>query len=130
DLDTRDGVGVARYVRTGSDVAEPAVLVVDDWQGRGVGTALLQQLIERAQAEGIRRFEAPILSSNDEVLHLVDGLGDASYRRDGAETILEMELPARGRVPRWAGLLGQFSSGALELGRPLLARLRSGLQQP
>jgi GNAT superfamily N-acetyltransferase len=127
DLDTRDGVGVARYVRTGDGVAEPAVLVVDDWHGRGLGTALLRELAERAQVEGIRRFEAPILASNEEVMHVIDGLGDASFRRENGETILEMTLPAPGRVPRWAGLLTQFSTGALELERTLLARVRSTL---
>jgi GNAT superfamily N-acetyltransferase len=127
DLATRDGVGVARYVRTGDTVAEPAIVVVDDWQGRGVGTALLHALAERAQQEGIRRFEAPVLASNDEVMHLIDGIGRASFKRDGPETVLTMTLPARGRVPRWAGLLGHFSTGTLEPGRTLLARLRSSL---
>jgi GNAT superfamily N-acetyltransferase len=127
DLATRDGIGVARYVRTGDDVAEPAVLVVDDWHGRGLGTALLRELGERAQAEGIRRFEAPILASNEEVMHVVDGLGEVSFRRENGETILEMTLPERGRMPRWAGLLTHFSSGALELERTLLARVRSTL---
>lgn len=125
DLATRDGVGVARFVRTGPDVAEPAIVVVDEWHGRGVATALLRELAERARAEGIRRFESPILASNEEVMHVVAGLGDVSYRREGGESILEMTLPAGGREPRWAGLLGQFSTGALQPARTLLARLRS-----
>jgi GNAT superfamily N-acetyltransferase len=127
DLDTRDGVGVARYVRTGIDVAEPAIVVVDDWHGRGVGTALLRALAERARSEGIRRFQAPILASNRDVMHLIDGLGDASYRHEDGQAILEMTLPPRGLLPRWAGLLGHFSTGALEPGRTLIARLRSTL---
>jgi GNAT superfamily N-acetyltransferase len=52
------GVGVARYVRSGEDpqAAEIAVTVVDEWQGRGLGTELLAQLSERARSEGIHRF--------------------------------------------------------------------------
>src|SRR4051794_17974634 len=35
DEDAGDLVGVARYVRTGPGEAEPAMVVADDWQGRG-----------------------------------------------------------------------------------------------
>src|SRR5689334_13308164 len=40
------GVGIARYVRDADDpqAAEIAVTVIDDWQGRGLGTELLTQL--------------------------------------------------------------------------------------
>src|ERR1035441_3046772 len=54
DAETGEGVGVARYVRTGPDVAEPAIVVVDDWQGRGAGSRLLAARGERA-ARGARR---------------------------------------------------------------------------
>src|SRR3954451_9428768 len=49
-------IGVARYVRTGETVAEPAVAVADDWQRRGVGTALLDALVDRAIEAGIASF--------------------------------------------------------------------------
>jgi len=53
------GIGVGRYVRIPEepDVAEAAVTVVDDYyQGRGVGTLLLEALGAVALENGIRRF--------------------------------------------------------------------------
>jgi GNAT superfamily N-acetyltransferase len=69
DLDHRDheamfaldesgeGVGVARYVRSAArpDTAEVAVAVVDSWQGRGLGTLLLQAISARARDEASAR---------------------------------------------------------------------------
>ena len=60
------GVGIARYVRDADDprAAEIAVTVIDDWQGRGLGTELVAQLSERARSEGIRRFTALVAADN------------------------------------------------------------------
>ena len=65
DADGR-GVGIARYVRDADDpqAAEIAVTIVDDWQGRGLGTELVAQLSERARSEGIRRFTALVAADN------------------------------------------------------------------
>ena len=70
-------VGVARFVRAVDDdeAAEVAVTVVDNWQRRGIGAALLRQLRERALLEGIRRFTALIDDSNTAVLGLLHSLG-------------------------------------------------------
>ena len=53
-------VGVARYVRDRSDpdLAEVAVVVTDAWQRRGVASALLERLAERARAAGAERLVA------------------------------------------------------------------------
>src|SRR5690242_14082429 len=60
------GVGIARYVRDADDpqAAEIAVTIIDDWQGRGLGTELVAQLSERARTEGIRRFTALVAADN------------------------------------------------------------------
>jgi GNAT superfamily N-acetyltransferase len=52
------GLAIARYIRHTEDpeAAEIAVAVLDDWQGRGLGTELLNQLTDRAGQEGIRRL--------------------------------------------------------------------------
>jgi GNAT superfamily N-acetyltransferase len=84
-------VGVARYVRTGPSEAEPAVVVADDWQGRGVGSVLLGALAERALDEGITHFDAIVLATNPNAIALLRRLGDASISKHGTE--LEVHIP-------------------------------------
>ena len=96
--DREEGIGVARYVRSPHDpeVAEVAVTVADDWQKRGVGTALLAELVERARAEGIRRFSAVVHSQNRPMVELLEHVGAVVSRsRDGSTIEFEIELPAK-----------------------------------
>jgi GNAT superfamily N-acetyltransferase len=60
------GVGIARYIRhaEGPQAAEIAVTIVDEWQGRGLGTELLTRLTGRARQEGIHRFTALVADDN------------------------------------------------------------------
>lgn len=109
DAGTGDGVGVARFVRCAGrpDTAEAAVTVIDEWQGRGVGTALLDLLAARARAEGVARFTALLFAENRDVLELLQGLGpiDVVDRQSGTIEI-EAELPPSGAGPHLHGLLG------------------------
>lgn len=59
----REPVGIARLVRDGN-VAEVAYAVVDEWQGHGVGTVLVDRLAEDARAAGIERFVAEVRADN------------------------------------------------------------------
>jgi RimJ/RimL family protein N-acetyltransferase len=89
-------MGVARYVRTeaGSHSAEVAVAVVDRYQGRGLATALLDELTERAREEGIERFTATALATNAEVIDLLRRLGPASTERSSGGVVeMEIQLP-------------------------------------
>ncbi|HYB86020.1 MAG TPA: GNAT family N-acetyltransferase [Streptosporangiaceae bacterium] len=81
------GVGVARYVRDAGDpqAAEIAVTIVDEWQGRGLGTELLAQLSGRARAEGICRFTALVADDNAAMRALLRNVGaDLVHREPGA----------------------------------------------
>ena len=84
---TSDGVGVARYVRLADapDAAEVAILVVDAYQGQGVGKTLLAQLAAAAVARGIAHFRGIVLPDNDPMLGLVrkHAPGVAIFRSDG-----------------------------------------------
>src|SRR5439155_26091050 len=78
DPQTRDGLGLARFVRSSEDpsVAEVAVAVTDSWQRRGLGTTLLLELARRAREEGIEHFSASVLAENDAISELLFKLGD------------------------------------------------------
>ena len=65
-------VGVARYEPTDSpDMVEVAFVVQDGWQGKGLGTVLLHDLLRAAEARGIRRFCAYVLADNTRMLDLL-----------------------------------------------------------
>jgi RimJ/RimL family protein N-acetyltransferase len=78
------GVGIARYVRDAEDpqAAEIAVTIVDDWQGRGLGTELLAQLSDRARQEGIRRFTALVAADNAAMASLLRNMSASLARRE------------------------------------------------
>jgi RimJ/RimL family protein N-acetyltransferase len=59
-------IAVARFVRLQDepDAAEVAIVVADDWQRRGLGSLLAEQLAARARGTGIRRFTATMASDN------------------------------------------------------------------
>ena len=94
------GVGIARYIRDRDDphAAEIAVTVVDDWQGRGLGSELLAQLAERACQEGIGRFTALVAADNTAMVRLLRNYGADLVRREAGGLEYEIVLacgPAR-----------------------------------
>jgi GNAT superfamily N-acetyltransferase len=97
-----EGIGVARYVRNGArpDVAEVAVTVVDDWQGRGLGTLLLEVVSARARGEDIRSFTALMLATNREMITLLERLGPLRVvDREVGTVEIEMPIPELGLSP-------------------------------
>jgi CRP-like cAMP-binding protein len=92
------GVASARYIRErdARDTAEVAFAVVDDYQGRGLGTLLLGALAVAARENGVRRFRARLLSDNAAMRAV---LRRAGARMDFAEPgVLEtvLDVPAFG----------------------------------
>jgi GNAT superfamily N-acetyltransferase len=92
----RRPVGVARYVRTTRfDRAEVAVAVIDDWQARGVGRALLRELVPAARAAGIRELCGTLAVGNHGAWALLRGLGEARVLRHDAgvaEVVVSLRL--------------------------------------
>jgi ribosomal protein S18 acetylase RimI-like enzyme len=69
-------LGVARYDRVaGTDVAETAVAVVDEFQRRGLGSALMAILGKVAADHGIKTFTLIVLPENQQMLGLLRKMG-------------------------------------------------------
>jgi GNAT superfamily N-acetyltransferase len=82
-------VGVGRFVRAagqhGPDRAEVAFTVADPFQGRGVGTLLLDHLARIAPSVGVARFEAEVMPDNRQMLEVFEhsGFGVTEEVREG-----------------------------------------------
>jgi ribosomal protein S18 acetylase RimI-like enzyme len=89
-----DPVAIARLVR--SDVsAEAAFEVADAYQGRGIGSALTQELVSDACAAGIVEVTALVRSDNPAALAVLRRtLGRLQIRLEGPEIVVRAPLPA------------------------------------
>jgi len=76
-------VGMGQYyVDQESHTAEVAFVVRDDYQGRGIGAALLTYLTYLAKKQGLHGFTAEVLITNRNMLHLFEGMGFIVEKRD------------------------------------------------
>lgn len=89
-----DGVGVARFVRDRErrHVADLALLVVDAFQGVGVGHTLLARLAGAALARGIDTFRGMVLVDNAPMLRLLRALAPG-LRLARVDDYYEVEAP-------------------------------------
>jgi RimJ/RimL family protein N-acetyltransferase len=98
------GVGIARYIRDADDpeAAEIALTIVDDWQGRGLGTELLAELSDRARRATIRRFTAQVATDNVVVGRLLRNVGACLTGRGPGTVEYEIALePAAYSLDWW-----------------------------
>ena len=97
DLDAPDrpGIGVARFVRLADEptVAEAAVTVLDAYQGRGLGTVLLEVLAGAAVRRGVGTFRAYVLGENRTMLRVLESLGPTCTRREHDMHEIDVTLP-------------------------------------
>jgi GNAT superfamily N-acetyltransferase len=68
-------IGVSRYSSADGESCECAVTVSDEWRNRGLGTLLMQHLIEMARAHGIHRMYSIDLAANARMTDLASDLG-------------------------------------------------------
>jgi ribosomal protein S18 acetylase RimI-like enzyme len=76
--------GGGRYIVVQPGQAEVAFVVVDEYQGHGIGGALMRHLTSIACAAGLRTFIAEVLPENTPMLQLFKTSGlQLSTRREG-----------------------------------------------
>lgn len=75
--DTGELIGIARYdLDPETGLADVALVVIDGFQGKGVGTALFRQLVVLAKAQGVAGFTADVLVNNGRMLSLFNKSGE------------------------------------------------------
>jgi acetyltransferase len=81
-------IAVGRWNKIpGTNDAEMAVLVSDEYQNRGVGTEMFRRLVEFARARKIHRVFAEILPENIAMQHVAEKLGFQLRRKIDEPTI-------------------------------------------
>jgi GNAT superfamily N-acetyltransferase len=143
------GLGLGRFVRDRDDPtrAETALVVVDEMQGRGLGTLLLAALTLRAEAMGVSLLRAVSLPANGPVCHWLHGLGadihfnglTCEYRIPVPAAPVEparrrpLRLPgraARGRRPGPVAAPGRETTASSAWYNEAIAMLRPLLSEP
>ena len=78
-------VGGARYVVAEPGIAEVAFTVIDEFQGKGVGSALMRHLILLARRASLKQLVADVLPENTAMINILkrSGLPAAMTRTRG-----------------------------------------------
>lgn len=89
-------LGVGRFDITEPGSAETAIVVRDDYQRNGLGTAILERLIDVARQHGVRWLAGEVLAENEEMIGLLHANGvETSGPRGG---ILRVASRSDGRT--------------------------------
>jgi GNAT superfamily N-acetyltransferase len=103
--DVPEALGVARFVRLRErpDTAEAAIVVVDDFQGKGLGRLLLSRLAAAARERGVVTFHADVLARNEPMRALLRSLAPSAVEHaDGIVMTIDIptaEAAAAGPAP-------------------------------
>jgi CRP-like cAMP-binding protein len=95
--DGGDPVADARFVRDEADpkIAEIAFTVADAYQGRGIGSFLIDALSIAAEVDGVERFSARMLSDNLSMRTIMDRYGAVWQREDVGVITTVIDAPRR-----------------------------------
>jgi acetyltransferase len=94
-FNSKEIIAVVRFEREDNetDRAEYSAIVEDYWQGRGIGLALTNMLIDEARERGIHYFYGLVLPENRRMLNLFKDLHLPEYERnEGSTKYVEVAL--------------------------------------
>ena len=94
-IDDGEVLGLGLLRRTDQGAAEFALLVMDRWQGHGLGRTLLRHLVAEASALGLRRLHGDMLADNDAMRAVVRHSGFVVTAVPGDAALLRAELDLR-----------------------------------
>ena len=101
-VDGTDGPVVAdvRFVRDVENptTAEIAFIVADDYQGRGIGSFLMDAIAIAARVGGVHRFTARLLAENHPMRAILDRFGAQWERDEPGVVTAEFQVPAADRL--------------------------------
>lgn len=76
-------VGGGRYIAFEPGRAEMAFVVIDTWQGRGIGSILMRHLVKIASDSGLQELTAEVLPENAAMIKVFEKFGfSPAPRRD------------------------------------------------
>jgi len=85
-------VAIARLVRSG-DEAEIAFAVADEYQSRGIGSALTAQLVADARATGITKINALVARDNSAAIAVLRRIATRlAARFEGSDLLIEAAI--------------------------------------
>jgi RimJ/RimL family protein N-acetyltransferase len=80
-------VGGGRYVVVRPGKAELAIVVIDQYQGHGIGTGLIRHLIAVARAAGLQELIADVLVENAPMLKVFERCGLPMQMKDESDVV-------------------------------------------
>lgn len=110
-------IGAAQYVAEADGRAEFALVIADDWQGHGLGAALMTPLLGCARDAGFREIYGEVFGSNVSMLALMRRLGFEVHRHPESH---ELRLVTY-RFATEPGQLGTGNPAAAGTGVPVPA---------
>ena len=84
-------IAVGSYVAKSEDAAEIGLAVADAWQGKGIGTLMLERLALIAAASGLRHFWAMTMFENQQMLEVFRASGFHCCSKSD-EGVVEIDL--------------------------------------
>ncbi len=97
DLDKNYDVGIAviRYIRDETDPAkaEVALTVIDEYQNRGIGLHLYNEMLEYAFKNGIKLLVNCVMKENTTMLNILEKIGGEIVDSTGNQYRIEVKLP-------------------------------------